>query len=174
MSKKRETKYEYVLSIDPSINACGWAIHNIKTKKLIEHGLISPKRETTKNEKLSSYLDKARHVMNRIRDMLEEFNDGYGSTQLVTEVPSHFGVAGYLARESGSIYKLTFVCGMIAALTDDTVCYEPQAWKGQLKKNVCHNRLDKYYKSQKIVITELNHNVADAIGIGYFYLNGRV
>lgn len=174
MKAKGKLSYDCVLSIDPSINACGWAIHKIKNKKLVDYGLISPKKETTKTEKLSSYLDKARYVMNRIHNLMDDATGEYGIVQLVTEVPAHFGVAGYLARESGSIYKLTFVCGMIAALDDNVICYEPQMWKGQLKKNVCHNRLNKRYESQNIVITDLNHNVADAIGIGYYYLNGRV
>jgi hypothetical protein len=89
----------------------------------------------------------------------------------VTEVPEHFGTKGYIARETGSVYKLTFVCGMIYGITDNVVGYKPSKWKGQVSKEVTRNRLIRDYPEKDIA--NLDHNVVDAIGIGCKYIFGR-
>ena len=167
----KKPKFKYALSIDPSINACGYAVHNIKTKELLDHGLISPKKAIKKKEGMPSFIDKSRHVLDTIQDVMDDYEDN--SVQLVLEIPDHWGDQGYLARESGSIYKLTFVCGMICSLSEHIVTYLPREWKGQMKKEVMQRRLARFCKGV-IDIKSLNHNVVDAIGIGRKFLGEKV
>ena len=167
----KKPKFKYALSIDPSINACGYAVHNIKTKKLLDHGLISPKKAIKKKEAMPSFIDKSRYVLDTIQDVMDSYEDN--SVQLVLEIPDHWGDQGYLARESGSIYKLTFVCGMICSLSEHIVTYLPREWKGQMKKEVMQRRLARFCKGV-IDIKSLNHNVVDAIGIGRKFLGEKV
>ena len=164
-------KFKYALSIDPSINACGYAVHNIRTKELLDHGLISPKKAIKRKESTQSFIEKSRCVLDTIAAVMDEY--GADSVQLVLEIPDHWGDQGYLARESGSIYKLTFVCGMICSLSEHIVTYLPREWKGQMKKEVMQRRLAKFCKDT-IDIKSLNHNVVDAIGIGRKFLGEKV
>lgn len=169
---KKGRKSEYVISIDPSINACGYAIHEVSTGKLVDYGLISPKHAMRAKDKLNDYLSKSRYVMDQVKELL----DAYDNIELVTEVPDHWGAQGYEARESGSIYKLTFVCGMICALSKDVMTYLPREWKGQRSKDVMRRRLGKFFKDEKIKldVDEINHNVLDAIQIGRHHIGKRI
>lgn len=169
--KKRKPKYEYALSVDPSINACGYAVHEISTKKLLDHGLISPKKAIKKKEGASTFIAKSRYVLDTIAEIMDDY--GADSVQLVLEIPDHWGDQGFLARESGSIYKLTFVCGMICSLSPDIVTYLPREWKGQMKKEVMQRRLAKFCAGI-VDIPSLNHNIVDAIGIGRKFLGEKV
>ena len=153
---------KHILSIDPSINFCGYAVHTNKGA-LIEYDII------LSNKKLKEdFVSKSRDIVGQIIQIIEK----YSNIQLVLEMPQYWGVAGYLARESGAIFKLTFLCGMICGLQKDIVTVVPQKWKGQMPKHVMQNRLQKYYP--KINFKETNHNILDAIGIGYYYINGKV
>jgi hypothetical protein len=93
------------------------------------------------------------------------------------EVPDHWSVGGFEARESGSIAKLCFVCGLIYGMQYDMEEFEwvlPRGWKGQLPKAVVANRLKEAYVGYGIDMTELNENVMDAIAIGHFKIFGSV
>lgn len=150
-------KYKYILSIDPSINACGMAVHTYMGK-LIEYKLLRP------SSKSADHLEKSRDIYNKVKVLLNT----YMHTQLIIECPQYWGAAGYLARESGALFKLTFLCGMLFSLSDDVVVVTPNDWKGQLPKHVVNNRLCKIYPNINIANTD--HNIVDAIGIGHFYL----
>lgn len=152
-----KTKHKYILSIDPSINYCGVAVHR-RNGDLLVYTLLRP------SSKCSSHLDKSRSIYNQVRVLL----DAYPKTQLIIECPQYWGAAGYLARESGALFKLTFVCGMLFSLADDVIVVTPNDWKGQLPKAVVNNRLRKIYPD--VDIAKLDHNIVDAIGIGNFYL----
>jgi hypothetical protein len=102
------------------------------------------------------------------------------------EVPEHWAVGGFEARETGSIAKLCFVCGLIYGMryNEEIEQFElviPRGWKGQLSKEVVANRLqDEYLQKYDIDLsgkargTKLNENVMDAIGIGHYKLFGGV
>lgn len=173
-------KYDNILmAVDPSINTAGVAI--FKNKKLIHADLITPRKilgktvsteqtvkENKKNSKIIDYVDKARSVYNQIKKLKQD----YSVDVVILEVPDYFGVAGYMARESGAVFKLMFVTGMIASF-DNVVALNPQNWKGQMKKHVVANRLRLIYKEIKSGEIK-DHNVIDAIGIAHFYLHGKV
>jgi hypothetical protein len=172
---------KYCLSIDPSINNVGWALS--KNKKLIKWGIIHP----SKNKK-ETYLKKCRDVTDQIINLY----DAQYPTQLVTEIPDHFGDSGYIARESGAILKLAFIAGMIYNISNDVISYTPNQWKGQLPKHVMTMRLCKIapYKDMKIIDRKdvyfckecgvkhpaiiMDHNTIDGIGINFVACGGKL
>jgi len=149
------------LSIDPSINFCGYCAWN--DKKIIEYGLLNPQTKT------DDYIEKSRSIFSQIKHLIKR----HGIEKLVLEIPTHFGVAGYLARESGSVFKLTFVCGMICSL-DNVQTVEPHRWKGQLSKDVVFRRMNALKLYKGIDFLEINNNVADGIAIGHWANYGKV
>ena len=150
-------KHKYVLSVDPSINYCGMAIHR-RNGDLVVYKLLRP------SSKSDDHLKKSRNIYNQVQVLLNT----YPKTQLIIECPQYWGAAGYLARESGALFKLTFLCGMLFSLSDDVIAVTPNDWKHQLPKHVVNNRLRKIYPD--IDIANTDHNIVDAIGIGHFYL----
>lgn len=162
--KKMDTKknrFSSVLAIDPSINNCGIAI--FKLGKLTNYKLLHPSAEVDSTD----YLAKSKSIFNTIRKIVEIKS----IDRIVLEIPTHWGTSGYQARESGSIYKVTFVCGMIYSL-DNVVTVTPHMWKGQLPKDVMKRRY--ILKYPDLDIAGMDHNILDAIGIGHWYTKGKV
>jgi len=173
--KKKIQEYSRLISIDSSINNLGIAVWDMSSKRLIDHRLLHPKV----GERGSEYI-KSQSMLNQIRELVAE----YKVTHMIMEVPEYWAVGGFEARETGSIGKLLFVCGMIYSLKDqqvgDTVVEEfklvsPRGWKVQLPKEVVANRLQKEYAEKYgIDMQKMNNNVMDAIAIGHFRLFGSV
>lgn len=163
------------MSIDPSINNLGMAIWDIATKKLVLWKLVHPKVDRRKNE-----YEKALSMS----DQLREWSKIYVVNHMVLEVPEHWAVGGFEARETGSIAKLCFVCGLIYGMQYSMETCElvsPRGWKGQMPKGVMANRLQEEYLSQydidmngEATGKKLNENVSDAIGIGHYKIFGSV
>lgn len=158
----RKRKTRYTIGLDPSINFCGYALFD--KKKLTEHELLEPGKLGCKS---SEFYDKSMAMYEYVLEQVTCI--GEKDVTIVLELPSYFGSAGYMARESGSIFKLTFLCGMIYSI-GGVVLYTPQEWKGQMPKKVVANRLVKTYS----VIKGMNHNIVDAIGLAHRHLYGRV
>jgi len=167
-------KKQRLMSIDPSINNMGMAIWDIPTKKLMLWKLVHPKVDKRKNEYEKSL---------SMSDQLREWARTYAVNNMILEVPDHWSVGGFEARESGSIAKLCFVCGLIYGMQYDMETFEwvlPRGWKGQLPKAVVANRLQSEYvpygidMTGEITGTKMNENVMDAIAIGHFKIFGSV
>jgi hypothetical protein len=161
-------KKDRLMSIDPSINNLGLAIWDLDDKKLIAHLLIHPHKTFSDNEYDKSY---------SMCFIIKEWKERYGVNKIICEVPDHWAVAGFEARETGSMVKLAFVCGMIYSLRfdlEEMKVVKPKEWKGQLPKKVVANRLQDQYIQYGIDMTKLNENVMDAIGIGHYYIYGSV
>ncbi len=164
-----------LLAIDPSVNNCGIAVFNMKTKELLDAILIHPDKIAKRD---GEFYDKAFSIFNKVRTIHEKCH----VTEVVCELPDHWSVAGFHARESGSIEKLAFMCGLFYALRNDVekfVYTLPRGWKGQLSKDVTKNRIERDYAGKgkhytKEEWVKLDHNVCDAIGIGHWKLHGRV
>lgn len=165
-----------IMAIDPSINYCGVAIFNTKTKELEHAILVSPDKITKRD---GEFYDKAHSVFRQVSEMREEYN----VKAIVCELPDYWATAGHAARESGSIEKLAFMCGLFYQMRDEVdkfVFTLPRGWKGQLSKEVTKNRIKPIYcgkkkwQYSKDEWEELNHNIADAIGIGHWSIFGRV
>lgn len=161
-------KKNRLMSIDPSINNMGVAIWDIDNKELLLWKLVHPRVDKRKNE-----YEKALSMC----DQLREWARTYAVNHMILEVPSHWSVGGFEARETGSIAKLCFVCGLIYGIQYDMeefILVKPSDWKGQTPKRVVANRLKDDYVKYDIDMTKLNENIMDAIGIGHFYLFGSV
>lgn len=161
-------KKNRLMSIDPSINNLGMAIWDMDSKKLLVWKLVHPKVDCRKDEYEKSV---------SMSDQLREWTKIYAVNHMILEVPEHWAVGGFEARETGSIAKLCFVCGLIYGMQYEMETFElvvPRGWKGQLPKKVVANRLQKDYLQYDIDMVELNENVMDAIGIGHFKLFGSV
>ncbi len=159
-----------VVSIDPSINFCGFAIH--------VDGVLSGHALLTSNKSDSDYVAKSRTIYSQIKSIYEEVDKEYPEESrpkkvLVLEVPTYWKHAGFAARESGSIFKLTFLCGMICTIDDKIVTTTPDGWKGQLPKEAMNKRMRDDYKDI-VDISKLNHNIVDAIGIGAWFINKHI
>ena len=168
MLVKKEQKKHRFMSIDPSINNLGMAIWDTPTKHLLLWKLVHPKPDRRKNE-----FEKSVSMCDQLRAWAKE----YQVDTVLMEVPEHWAVGGFEARETGSIAKLCFVCGLIYGMQYEMEKFElvvPRGWKGQLPKAVVANRLKSTYVEYGIDMTELNENVMDAIGIGHFKLFGGV
>lgn len=160
---KLKNRKSLVMAIDPSINDCGCAVvinGEVKHKELI-HPI------TKDNEYVKSL-----SIFNRIAEVADKYGVEKGA--FILEIPEYWRVAGAEARESGSIPKLTFLCGCIFTLANtiqDFTVIVPSKWKGQLPKGAMQARLKKFYPPWFV---GLDHNVVDAIGLTHWYLYGRV
>jgi hypothetical protein len=161
-----------LMSIDPSINNLGVAIWDMSSKKLLAWKLMHPKVEHRQNEYV-----KALSMSNQLRELART----YIVNHVILEVPEHWSIGGFEARETGSIAKLCFVCGLIYGMQYDMESFElvtPRGWKFQLPKSVVANRLQKEYLSSGIDLCKwigtTMENVGDAIGIGHYKLFGGV
>lgn len=156
------------ISIDPSINNCGIAI--FLDDVLHTADLIHPQSNLAGEE----YTIRARDIINKIRAIYNKVKTIDDKVMLITEIPDHFGDSGrgYIARETGAILKLSFICGMICGLTENTITYKPLTWKGQMSKEVVRARLMRVYPDKQIEY--MDHNIVDAIGIGHKYIFGKV
>ena len=159
-----------ILAIDPSINSCGTAVFNEDDKKLVFYKLIKSV-DTSDSKDVFGYASKAKQIVLQLQHLVI---NKYSINKIILEVPEYWRIEGFAARESGSISKLTFICGMIYNINDDIeyTLYVPRMWKKQLPKEVVNNRLRKVYTN--IDIAHTDHNVVDAIGIGHYYLHGNV
>jgi len=164
-----------MMAIDPSINFCGVSIFEIKKRELIDAVLVKPEKIVIRD---GEWYDKAFSIFNQVNLLRKK----HGLVAIACELPDYWSVAGYMARESGSITKLSFMCGLFYGMRNDVdrfVFALPREWKGQLSKDVVRNRLEPHYvKNEKKYSKEewkkLDHNILDSIGIGHWSLFGRV
>lgn len=163
-------KKERLLSCDPSVNNLGMAIWDLTEKKLLLWKLVHPEVGHRKNE-----FDKSVSMLNQI----EQWMKIYSVNHIIMEVPEHWVVGGFQARETGSMSKLSFVCGMLCSLVNHKDIEEfkvvtPAEYKGQLPKEVVANRLREAYVPYGIEMPEIDANVMDSIAIGHYYIFGSV
>lgn len=162
------TNKNRLMSIDPSVNNLGMAIWDVNEKNLLLWKLLHPEVGQRRNE-----FDKSLSMLNQVKQWIQT----YAVNRIIMETPEHWVVGGFQARETGSMTKLAFVCGMLCSLVNDLQEFKvvtPAEWKGQLPKEVVANRLKDHYLPLGVNLTEIDANVADAIEIGHFYLYGDV
>lgn len=167
-----------VVAIDPSINYCGYAVY-VETDKwrLQEKGLFKP------DKGIEDEVKKADNIYEKCKKLLYDIGSGLHlagelnkeSIILVVENPAHWSTGGYHARESGNLQKLILLVGKLSTLCVNTVLVHPHEWKGQLTKPVCRNRMVRNFeragaKQLAIEMETLNHNIMDAVSIGYWYI----
>lgn len=164
---KAPIKKDRLMSVDPSINNVGIAIWQLPNA-LMMHKLLHPKPGSREDE-----YSKSLSIFHQVKEWITT----YAVNRIILEVPEHWAVGGFEARESGGMAKLTVVTGMIYTLydvMDELKIVRPRDWKGQLPKDVMMNRLKDGYKEIGVDLEKLNNNVVDAIGIGHYYIVGSV
>jgi Holliday junction resolvasome RuvABC endonuclease subunit len=146
------------ISVDPGTRTTGWAI--FKEKNLFLFGKISSNK--------GNWLENTNHIV-RCLDSIYNEHFTFGLKVLYLEFPEYWaGEQGWAARESGSIQKLSFLCGRIYERFLEYMKVQlitPSKWKGQLPKEVVQKRLKTIFSS---IEKEEDHNVLDAIGVGYY------
>lgn len=163
-------KKNRLMSIDPSVNNLGMAIWDVNEKNLLLWKLVHPEVGNRRNE-----FDKSLSMLNQISQWIQT----YGVNRIIIECPTHWVVGGFQARETGSMAKLSFVCGMLCSLVNHKNIEEfkvvtPDEYKGQIPKHVVANRLRDAYLPYGIDMPEIDANVMDAIAIGHYQLFGSV
>lgn len=157
-----------LMSIDPSVNNLGLAIWDMNPIQIVLHKLVHPTIISRENQ-----YEKAWSMLEQIK----QWKISYDVTRIICEVPELWVVGGFEARETGSMDKLSFVCGLLYSLrseVEDYMLVTPRQWKGQLTKKVMCARLRDEYLGSGIDLMKIDANIADGIGIGHFYLHGRV
>jgi len=161
----REKRVEILnsfLAIDPGTLSLGYAF--FKNKYPHEFDLLQEK--STRN-----WIFRTKHLVNN----LDELYFNLRPKKIIIELPEFWGgIIGQSARDSGSIFKLSFLVGAIYDRLSQycpVITVTPSKWKGQLKKEMVRSRLRLKYPKLSRVIKELDHNVMDAIGIGSYYAN---
>lgn len=147
-----------VLCVDPSVKALGWAFFSTGEWRndeweLVDSGVLKVAAEWPESH------DKM------IRKVYSEIPCG---SVVLIELPSHYDSGkGAAARNSGAILKLF---GLVMALREKLdparVRLVPvRMWKGTVPKEITQKRVRKYWDW-----AGEDHNEADAVGIGDWYL----
>lgn len=148
-----------IISIDPSINNCGYAIFidNI----LVKYGVIEP------DKCAKTWQDKAISVVLKIKVL--ELSMKETIKCLVYEMPDvWYSAKGQVAKDSGALEKLYFIAGMIhGRYLYFAYPVSVMSWKGQLPKEVTLNTIKKKYHLTDSIYT----HEADAIAIGDYYIS---
>lgn len=153
-----------LLAVDPGVRACGWAYFETGNKSLLGCGLARSKEP---GDMLA--------FDNMIRSLP-------GRACLLVERPQ-------LYRQSKSkgdpedLARLLILCGMLAAeRPHDTHLIKPRQWKGTVPKTnrladyVIHKRNMRRWGSDYLFLGipgSLAHNVADAVGLGTWWIDTR-
>lgn len=156
-----------LMSVDPSINNVGIAIWELPNG-LMFYQLLHPKVGKRGDE-----YEKSLSILDQVKELIVQ----YEVNRMILEVPEHWSVAGFEARETGSIAKLMLVVGLLYSLKhelEELKIVKPREWKGQTPKRVMCNRLHDDYINIGVDLHEINPNVADAIGLGHYYITGSI
>ena len=148
--------HERILCIDPATKHMGWAI--FEDGNLVDSG----HRKANGKDWLQN--------MDQQLDFLYEFDD---LDKVVIELPEAWGSSDRSVAAMNSVLKLSVLVGAIrymfaieAGIAVELVTV--RQWKGQVPKEVTIRRIRKHWGW-----TGRDHNEADAVGIGDWYLRKR-
>lgn len=158
-----------LLAVDPGIRGCGCAL--FKNGVLVDAAYIVNRVKT--GNKADEAVEMALNVANHFVGDVSE---------LVVEWPQIYATRIRRGETKEDPNNLLALCGVDAALAAllavQTTSVSPAEWKGQMKKEACHLRIETRLSDaeQKIVDAAareagaLAHNMLDAVGIGLFRL----
>lgn len=152
----------YLMSVDPGVWLCGWALWDATTGELRDAGLARTPDGFSKEQALK-YLC-AQLIVNDAR--------------LIIEKPQVYARSKSKGDPNDLIDVAVVVGGLVSQWPAvDTAVYLPRAWKGTVKKEVMVRRIrDKWVTAEECKRVqlpkekELRHNVWDAVGLGAFHL----
>jgi len=147
------------MAIDPGVRCCGWALFT--DDKFVRCGLS--RRAAALKEDLAGF-----------RAMISAMP---GREMQIVERPQIYRQS----RSKGDpedLARLLILCGMLAERHKSTTLVIPHRWKGTIPKTaklqdyVIHRRNEKSFGNYLPtgIPTALAHNVADAVGIGLWWL----
>lgn len=170
------------ISIDPSINALGWAAwvrQQDGRQELVGAGLVRSQagwRILTTTERASLMIeDLMRQLAGVVRDLAQH------QLGLIIEVPQVYAATRGSKGDPNDLILLAQVIGGITArfhgLTATCRTVKPREWKGNTPKDCTKERAQarlSAMETMRIVLptSSLEHNVWDAIGIG-LWATGR-
>lgn len=178
---------KYLLAIDPSIKALGWAVFNHEpttgNDRLGEFCLdgsgVEKIGKSFEDEELKSL-----KWLPRVDEMVERVSNSSKmmmgvSRQVIIEMPSVYsGGKGTVASNSGAIVKLGFLVASIRsrfhALATPVELTLVKVWKGNTPKEITQKRVAEMLgKSRKELMEVMDHNEVDAIGLGRWWFRQR-
>ena len=151
------------MTMDPGTRKTGWCIMDPKTIHIVDAGMLTSMED--------HWLKNCQRIWPKVINVFYKYNP----KMFLYEIPEHWkGVQGGSAEESGSVGKLQFFCGGVHALMSPLVRdirnVTPSGWKGQMDKDMIRRRLMRRMPSQAQNLEKLNHNIVDAIGIAYWWI----
>lgn len=170
-----------LVSIDPGLNHCGFAVWSPKRKELVNAGLA---RNTLAHDKKQPrpevWAGMASAVVRRIMATPEDLIESYDSASIVIEVP----VVRQRGSGKGDPNDLIDIAGVVSACVLQIKASigghvvwapKPEEWKGQLPKAITESRVrEKLSETESGRIEKVNpgliHNVFDSIHLGLVYL----
>lgn len=157
------------LSVDPGLAGTGYAIWNGDKAawETCEAPLLAAELKARKGQ----WEFRARALAEAFRKLIVE--SPYRITDCYCEFPQFFTSAkGYVAAQSDSLEKLTFLVGYYAGVCmEQAVHFHPikvHAWKGQLRKEAVIHRIVKRLGEANCIDWQGLEHAWDAIGIGLY------
>lgn len=164
------------IAVDPGLRGCGCAIFAgtglSGAYELHRAGYVEGRYDTQRGPEVWRWM--ASHVMSWAH-AFESIPAGGVVQTLVAEVPEVY--AGMPKTDSNDLIDLAGVVGAIAgAFQVPTHFYLPRQWKGQLPKStgvlraLAHLTEKERSRVELARKKSLDHNTADAVGIGLFHI----
>ena len=153
------------LAIDPGLHYSGFCVMS-SDLRILEAGCVHHKGPLSWDARLPLVMEDVMAVYRR-----------HLPDTFVFEVPEHWsGREGFAARESGSVFKLTFLAGALYGVVkhqclSEMVLLTPSKWKGQMPKDLVHKRLIRKVPEAS---EYTDHNVLDAIALAYVSFRGKL
>lgn len=196
--RQKDYDLKHTLCIDPSIKALGWAVFSTALNPIsqvkaspndsdnahrvwyITSGVL--KLKVDNDRLLDAELAHDPEWLSRVDQMTQSLTRiailNSPLTKILIEMPRIFmSEKGQGASNSGAILKLAFLVGSLRSffLTSPSSPTVPLSsvelipvnnWKGTLPKHITRRRIKRHWN---IETQEIDHNEADAIGIGDWY-----
>jgi hypothetical protein len=155
-----------ILAVDPGVNGTGWALLRARDAKLCDCGTLHGKG-TDWGRKCVQILNGYERIISR---------NYIGQVFIESPVFMH-GYGGYTAASTGSLVKLSMLCGALylsTVMKHGTCLVEPSKWKGQLPKKVCNARVIEKLTKESLCdsgfLEKISNHALDAIGLGLWAL----
>jgi len=151
--------------IDPSIKALGWAVFEDDGLWVLdESGVL------TFGKADGDWQERVKVSAERVYDLAVEYGISAGDRCVIEHPQVLGGARGEAASNTGATLKLmaqawTLRTVMEECLAVETVMVHPTEWKGNAPKEVTQRRVRRHWRW-----TGEDHNEADAVGIGDWYL----
>lgn len=165
--------HQVVIAIDPSIKALGFAcfeVNGAKSSLLYSTAIYQAKANsvTAHNRKLE-WIDRMDEMANQVIKLSSKYQVR-GRTKVVIELPDYRTEA---ASNTGSLDKLIAMVFTLRAKFESIGCpvnFAPvTVWKGNTPKSITQMRI-----KRKWGWNGDDHNEADAVGIGSWFISRRV